>query len=80
MATTKKKISAEDFVKVWQASSTTTEVAEKLKLAYATVITRSNQLRKIGVKIKAMPRKPHTSPIDVGALNKLCGTGASKAA
>jgi hypothetical protein len=63
-------VSPEEFIRVWQTSSSAQEVADKLKMPKPIVLARASNYRKTGVKIKNMPRGA-TRRLDVAALNKL---------
>lgn len=44
---TKEQVSNEDFIQIWNASASTTEAAENMKLERASVVQRAARLRKI---------------------------------
>jgi hypothetical protein len=61
------RVTAEQFVQTWQASSTACEAAKRLRMRLPAVYRRSTRLRAAGVRLKYfLPR------VDVAALNKLC--------
>jgi hypothetical protein len=70
------KVSPEDFVRAWQASSSLAEVADKLHLSIAGVSTRAQSYRKKGVRLKRFPHRLAT--IDVAALNAIIDEGEEK--
>ena len=62
-------VTHEEFVKVWQASASGAEVADKLDLTKQAVHQRAAMLRARGVKLKPMRGYQR---INVEALNALC--------
>lgn len=79
----RKLISAEEFVKVWQASEDVGEVANKLEMPMKTCHTRASNYRRKGIKLKLMKRGPKKGryfgaagkKLDVEALNHICEGG-----
>lgn len=69
-AETRTQVPAETFVKTYRDSSTLQEVADKLGIKYASVLSRRKSLAEKGVKFKDMPRAA-SSRIDVAALNAI---------
>lgn len=66
-------VSAEEFVRVWQTSASSDEAAERLKMPKPIVHSRASAYRKVGVKLKKMPR-PKNAKLDVSGLNNLVDT------
>lgn len=66
---TRKRVSPEQFVKAYQTSENTTEVASKLGISLPSVFAKRKLLVGKGVKLKKMGRAKQQ--IDVAALNKL---------
>ena len=62
--------SYEAFVKNWTKASNVGEVVSATGLSRNTVSAMSTKLRKLGVKLKHMPRRT-ARPVDTGALNKI---------
>lgn len=60
---------AENFIRVWQGSSSKEEAAEKLGLSVTVAVARAYRLRKEGVKLKSFNRR--NVPLDMDALKKL---------
>ena len=74
MATNGKvRVSAEDFIHIWQTSESREEVVDRLGQQMSTVITRSNNLRKAGVNLKkiAPTGTRGRKVLDVEGLNAL---------
>ncbi len=71
----KTRVSAEDFIKCWQCSASTLEVAEKLQMRRGTVIERARLYRMDGIPL----RRHNAQRNDRMALVKLAldlgGTG-----
>lgn len=65
-------VTAEEFVKTWQAAKSLDEVAEKLESENASVSTRASYYRKKGVPLKKFREG---GQLDVAALKKLCKNG-----
>ena len=65
------RTSVEEFVKIFQDSATRQDAAERLGVAYGSVVSREKNLRKKGVNLKVMPRKERSNGLDVDALNKM---------
>ncbi len=65
------RISHEDFVRAWQSSQTTREVAARLGLCWFTVYGRARKYRKLGVRLKTMTEKKGPKLPDVASLNGL---------
>tara|TARA_R110000824_G_scaffold10774_10_gene47237 strand:+ start:1915 stop:2184 length:270 start_codon:yes stop_codon:yes gene_type:complete len=65
----KKRVSPEDFIKIWQTSLTTAEVMEKTDLKVHAARTRACMYRKKGIPLKYMTRGKKR--LDVEALTKL---------
>jgi hypothetical protein len=63
-------VSAEEFIRTWQASATADEVAEKLGMPKPIVHARASSYRSVGIRLKKMPR-PEGKTIDVEGLNAL---------
>jgi hypothetical protein len=60
----------EAFVKNWTKSTNVAEVVAATGLSRNTVSAMSTKLRKLGVKLKHMPRRT-ARPVDAGALNRI---------
>lgn len=67
----RRNIPAVEFVRVFQASESYAEVAHKLGIEKASVISRANLYRKVGVRLKKYADQRGRRPLDVGALNAL---------
>ena len=67
------RVSAEDFVNIWQTSESREEVVDRLGQQMSTVIARSNNLRKAGVNLKkiAPTGARGRKVLDVDGLNAL---------
>ncbi len=63
-------VSAEDFVRAWESSTTPAEVAAKLGMPRPLVNARASYYRRIGVTLKTM-KGANARKLDVEALNKL---------
>lgn len=63
-------VTPEQFVKVWEASETAEEAAEKLKMPKGIAAARASTYRQLGVKLKKMKRN-YKRAIDVSGLNAL---------
>jgi DNA-directed RNA polymerase specialized sigma24 family protein len=61
--------SPEEFVRVWQSSSSAREVATKLGIPATTASSRAMRYRKAGVRLKHFRGKE--PPVDVAALNAI---------
>jgi hypothetical protein len=61
-------VSPERFVDVWEMASSADEVAKLLGMPKAIVHARVSTYRKMGIKLKKMPRSPKNK-VDVEALN-----------
>ena len=70
MAYTKYNVSASDFIRVWEASTTPAEVTAKLSMPRAVVSARASYYRRLGVNLKMMS-SGKSRRLDVEALNKL---------
>lgn len=66
---TENHISPEDFVRAWQESSNTREVADRLGITTRAAAARAGKYRRRGVALKKM--RPSTTRLDVAALNAL---------
>jgi hypothetical protein len=69
------RVTMEDFVKAWESSVSTKEVAEKTGLKLGSVIARSSKYRSapMNLPIKSMPRKGGAK-LDVTAAIALLAT------
>jgi hypothetical protein len=63
-------VTPEEFVTVWNASSTSQEAADKLGMPKAIAQARASKYRKAGVKLKKM-RRGGGRQLDVAGLNRL---------
>jgi hypothetical protein len=63
------EVSAEEFVRAWQQSSSVDEVAEKLGMPKPIVLARASTYRQKGVKLKAVKRG--AKGLDVDTLNAI---------
>lgn len=66
----KRVVSAEDFVRVWQTSSSTAEVASRTGMTRQAVTVRAHSYRQKGVKLKRFP-PPGSRSVNVAMLNAL---------
>ena len=64
------KVSAEEFVRVWQESASADEVANRLNMPKPIIFARASGYRQSGVNLKKMPRHKNKA-LDVEALNKI---------
>ena len=64
------KITAVDFVTIWQKSPTLDEVCEKTGMSRITACARAARYRKIGIPLKKQPRQGRPT-IDVDSLSAL---------
>lgn len=48
--------SPEQFIRVWNQSSSASEVARKLKMTRLSALSRASRYRKQGIQLKAMPK------------------------
>ena len=69
-------VSPEQFVKVWQSSSTIDEVMLKTNMKRNTVYGRVNSYRKKKVSLKTMKR-PHKK-LDIDGLNAIAAAHLTK--
>jgi hypothetical protein len=69
------KVSAEEFVKIWQAAETLEEVAEKCGQTVVSCTSRAIRYRKLGVLLKKFEgaRRPR---LDVAHLNEIVVAGS----
>ena len=65
----KKRVSAAEFVTVWQNAETMTDVCESLEMKAGTAQVRASTYRKKGVNLKKFPKGGKS--FDVNALNEL---------
>jgi vacuolar-type H+-ATPase subunit D/Vma8 len=65
----KKRVTAAEFVTVWQNAETMTEVTEALEMKAATAQVRASTYRKKGVLLKKFQKGGKS--FDVNALNEL---------
>lgn len=72
MSDKKKRVSAEEFVTVWQNAETMTDVCENLEMKPGTAQVRASTYRKKGVLLKKFPKGGKS--FDVNALNALIDT------
>ena len=63
------KVTPEEFVRAWQASSSVGEAAESLGLSRRAAASRACFYRKRGVALKLFQRG--SRPLDVSALNAI---------
>jgi hypothetical protein len=68
----KKRVSAEEFVAVWQNAETMDEVTEALEMKSGTAQVRASTYRKKGVNLKKFPKGGKS--FDVDSLNALIAT------
>jgi hypothetical protein len=68
----KKRVTAEEFVTVWQSAETMDEVCERLEMKAGTAQVRASTYRKKGVNLKKFPKGGKS--FNVGALNALIDT------
>ena len=68
----KKRVSAEEFVMVWQNAETMVEVCEALEMKAGTAQVRASTYRKKGVKLKKFAKGGKS--FDVASLNALIDT------
>jgi len=69
---TYKSITAEEFVRLWESSSSLEEVVERAKPATRmAVLVRASAYRRKKVKLKFFLKKPRKDRINVLALNRL---------
>lgn len=74
--TTKKTLSPEEFVSLWQRSATLADVAEAAHMEKRTAIDKAAHLRSIGVKLKRFQAKKEK--IDVAKLNEIVKKSTGK--
>lgn len=67
---TEYNVTAEEFVAIWEASSSSQEVSERTGMPVPIVNARASKYRKSGVKLKKM-RKGVPPSIQVDELNKI---------
>ena len=67
----RKNVSREKFTVVYERSTSKEEVADKLGLKVATVISKANSLRKEGVRLKQFESKHHSKKPTTDELNSL---------
>ena len=65
----KKRVSAAEFLTVWQNAETMTDVCESLEMKAGTAQVRASTYRKKGVLLKKFPKGGKS--FDVNALNEL---------
>ena len=65
----KKRVSAEEFVTVWQNAETMDDVCESLEMKAGTAQVRASTYRKKGVNLKKFPKGGKS--FDVDSLNAL---------
>jgi hypothetical protein len=61
------RVSPEDFIRAWQSSSTTAEVARRLDMRRGTVIERARFYRERGVKLQPLGRVDWRSMADLAS-------------
>jgi hypothetical protein len=66
---TYKRIDSHEFVKVWVTSDSLNDVCERLELSKQQASSKANNLRKRGVKLPKLSRRPDKN--SVHELNKL---------
>lgn len=66
-----KYVTAEEFIRAYQASSSVIEAASKLNVTEQTVYARAAAYRKKGIQLKRFPNKSRGNKLDVQALNAL---------
>ena len=64
-------VSPEQFILMWQKSSSVAEVAEALGMPKPIVLARKSNYTALGIKLKKMPRKSREHGLDVNALNAM---------
>ena len=74
----RKPVSAEDFVRAWQAGISLGEVARGLGYTNADASNRAGRLRRHGVLLKKYPRGGHGPSLDYTALVALAKKVAPK--
>lgn len=70
-------ISAEDFVRIWQSSSSITEVMKATNMPINAVYSRVNSYRAKDIVLKRMQRTANV--LDVNKLNEIARTAAETA-
>lgn len=63
-------VSPEEFIRVWESSETSDEVAKRLKMPKPIVNARAAGYRKNGVRLKKM-RRGSNKGLDVDRLNRI---------
>lgn len=66
---TYKHVDSYEFTKVWMTSQTLTDVCERLELTVQQASSKANSLRKRGVKLPKMSKRPDKNSVQ--ELNKL---------
>ena len=69
------RVTAEEFVKLWQASSSLHEVSERSGISAAYANSRACRYRKNGVALKKFPRARKLDWAALADLAKSCGKG-----
>ena len=70
---TKKRVSNKDFVQAYLLYKSYGELAQAIGLSVASVASRANKLRKLGVKLPKYERASSTKVLDIDGLNALIG-------
>ena len=64
-------VSPEQFIRVWQQSTSVDDVATKVGMPKPIVLARKSNYTGLGIKLKKMPRKSRDRGLDVNALNAM---------
>lgn len=73
-AVVKRIVPPEEFIKAWQTSGTVGDVARKTGLSKSGCHLRYHRYKKVGIKLKEMPKGTHTPALDVKKLNELAAS------
>jgi len=68
-----KRLSADEFIRIWQAAETVEQVAEETGAHYTAVLSRARRYRERGVQLRELQRsvRPHNYGNDWDALRAL---------
>lgn len=69
---------AEDFIRIWQESSSVQEVVQKTAMPYDIVLARVSGYRRKGINLKKMKRASSSRKLDVKHINELIAEQMSK--
>lgn len=66
-----KKVTAEQFIRVWQTSSSPVEVSKRLDMTYSSVNARAADYRKKGIPLKSFKHNRSVLKLNIDELKQL---------